>query len=61
MTSLSKSRSNLYDNINVAASSLTTTNIATASMPNAIGSVPIKSDKGVILGYAALYTAANLT
>ena len=59
--SQSKARSNLYSNINVAAASETAAVVAAGSMPNTTGSVPIKDENGNILGYVALYAAANLT
>lgn len=56
-----KSRTKLYSNINVAAADYTAAAIATAAMPNTVGSVPIKDENGNILGYVALYANNTLT
>lgn len=59
--SQSKARINLYSNINVAAADATAAVVITASMPNTTDSVPIKDEKGNVLGYVALYANATLT
>lgn len=59
--SQTKARKKLYSNINVAAADYTAAAIATASMPNTVGSVPVKDQNGTVLGYVALYATSTLT